>query len=407
MVSSIRGLQSTARKGKDMSDLTFNMDDLEPLPADALGLAKESAGVSLSYWQNIWRCFKKNKLSVMSLIFIVFLIFVAVFGPMLTRQSYSDQNRDYIHIPPQLDIYAIGRDTYVYLSPSMQLLKVSKDGHLLGPVEKLEDDLSSKRRVYTMGGQNIIVDYRQKPARILYEDGKDVPLFRKKVWNKTFWFGTDSVGRDLFVRIIYGARVTMIIGFVASFVNLTIGVLYGGIAGYLGGMTDNIMMRIVDILRSIPRLLYVILLMVVFGSGLLTVVIVIGLVDWLGMARIVRGQVFSIKNREYVLAARALGAKPKRILLRHLIPNALGPIIIETAMNIPHAIFTEAFLSFVGLGVSAPQASWGTLANNALSGFMSYPYEMFFPAIAISLTVLAFNFLGDGLRDAIDPRFKE
>jgi oligopeptide transport system permease protein len=167
------------------------------------------------------------------------------------------------------------------------------------------------------------------------------------------------------------------------------------------------MMRIVDILRSIPRLLYVILLMVVFGSGLLTVVIVIGLVDWLGMARIVRGQVFSIKNREYVLAARALGAKPKRILLRHLIPNALGPIIIETAMNIPHAIFTEAFLSFVGLGVSAPQASWGTLANNALSGFMSYPYEMFFPAIAISLTVLAFNFLGDGLRDAIDPRFKE
>jgi oligopeptide transport system permease protein len=209
------------------------------------------------------------------------------------------------------------------------------------------------------------------------------------------------------VRIIYGARVTIIIGFIASLMNLTVGVLYGGISGYLGGVADNIMMRIVDILRSIPRLLYVILLMVVFGSGLLTVVIVIGLVDWLGMARIVRGQVLSIKNREYVLAAKALGAKPKRILLRHLIPNAMGPIIIETAMNIPAAIFTEAFLSFVGLGVSAPQASWGTLANNALSGFMSFPYEMFFPAIAISLTVLAFNFLGDGLRDAIDPRFKE
>ncbi len=198
----------------------------------------------------------------------------------------------------------------------------------------------------------------------------------------------------------------MIIGFVASFVNLTIGLLYGGISGYLGGMADNMMMRVVDILRSIPRLLYVILIMVVFGSGLLTVVIVIGLVYWLGMARIVRGQVLSIKQQEYVMAARALGARRGRILLKHLIPNAMGPIIVETAMNIPAAIFTEAFLSFVGLGVSAPQASWGTLANNALSGFMTYPYEMFFPAAAICVTVLAFNFLGDGLRDAIDPRLR-
>jgi len=390
-----------------MSEFSYTIDDWEPVPVDARALQEESTGVSLSYWQNVWRRFKKNKLSVISLGFIMFLVLVAVFGPKLTRLSDSDQNRDYIHIPPRLDLHAVAPDSYVYLSPSMQLFKASRNGHLLGPAEKLEDDLFTKRRVFLLEGQKIIVDYSQKPARILYEDEREVPLVRKKVWNKTYWFGTDAVGRDLFVRIIYGARVTIIIGFVASLVNLTIGVLYGGISGYLGGMTDNIMMRIVDILRSIPRLLYVILLMVVFGSGLLTVVIVIGLVDWLGMARIVRGQVLSIKNREYVLAARALGARPKRILMRHLIPNAMGPIIIETAMNIPHAIFTEAFLSFVGLGVSAPQASWGTLANNALSGFMSYPYEMFFPAMAISLTVLAFNFLGDGLRDAIDPRFKE
>jgi len=390
-----------------MSETELKADDWESVQTENLLVAEDISGISLSYWQNVWRRFKKNKLSVVSLAFIVFLVLIAVFGPRLTKLSDSDQNRDYIHIPPQIDLYSVDSNTYIYLSPSMQLFIASRNGRLLGPAESLEDDIFTKQRVYQINGQRIIVNYRQKPPKVLYENESEVPLFRKKVWNKSFWFGTDAVGRDLFVRIIYGARVTIIIGFIASLMNLTVGVLYGGISGYLGGVADNIMMRIVDILRSIPRLLYVILLMVVFGSGLLTVVIVIGLVDWLGMARIVRGQVLSIKNREYVLAAKALGAKPKRILLRHLIPNAMGPIIIETAMNIPAAIFTEAFLSFVGLGVSAPQASWGTLANNALSGFMSFPYEMFFPAIAISLTVLAFNFLGDGLRDAIDPRFKE
>lgn len=390
-----------------MSETELKADDWESVQTENLLVAEDISGISLSYWQNVWRRFKKNKLSVVSLAFIVFLVLIAIFGPRLTKLSDSDQNRDYIHIPPQIDLYSVDSNTYIYLSPSMQLFIASRNGRLLGPAESLEDDIFTKQRVYQINGQRIIVNYRQKPPKVLYENESEVPLFRKKVWNKSFWFGTDAVGRDLFVRIIYGARVTIIIGFIASLMNLTVGVLYGGISGYLGGVADNIMMRIVDILRSIPRLLYVILLMVVFGSGLLTVVIVIGLVDWLGMARIVRGQVLSIKNREYVLAAKALGAKPKRILLRHLIPNAMGPIIIETAMNIPAAIFTEAFLSFVGLGVSAPQASWGTLANNALSGFMSFPYEMFFPAIAISLTVLAFNFLGDGLRDAIDPRFKE
>jgi len=185
------------------------------------------------------------------------------------------------------------------------------------------------------------------------------------------------------------------------------GVVYGGISAFAGGWIDNLMMRFVDILRSIPRLLYVILLMVVFGSGLKTVVLTIGLVYWLGMARIVRGQVLSLKNQEFVKAAKVMGASNRRILFRHLLPNAMGPIIVTTAMNIPAAIFTEAFLSFVGLGVSAPQASWGTLANNALGSLMTYPYLLFFPAIAISLTVLAFNFVGDGLRDSIDPRLRQ
>ena len=384
----------------------FLPDDWMPDESSAAEREPPNAKKSLSYWEDVWRRFRRNKQALFGLCFLVILIFTAILGPLFTTLSDSDQNRDYIHIPPVMNLYSPAKGLYVYLSPAMQLYEVSRDGKMLGPVPHVDDDLFSKKRGYAFHEEKIVVDYRKKPVALTLESGERLSIAKRNVWNRTFWFGTDAVGRDLFVRIVYGARISMIIGFVASLMNLTIGVLYGGISGYLGGRIDNLMMRVVDIMKSVPRLLYVILLMVVFGSGLLTVVIVIGLVDWLGMARIVRGQVLSIKHQEYVLAARALGANPRRILLRHLIPNTMGPIIVQTTMNIPAAIFTEAFLSFVGLGVSAPQASWGTLANNALSGFMSYPYEMFFPAAAICFTVLAFNFLGDGLRDAIDPRLR-
>jgi len=218
------------------------------------------------------------------------------------------------------------------------------------------------------------------------------------------WLGTDSLGRDLLVRILYGARISLAIGIAASIVNLTIGVIYGGIAGYLGGRVDHWMMRLVDILYSIPLLLYVILLMVVLKPGLTNIFIALGMVYWLGMARIVRGQILSLKTREYILAARLNGASSWRILSRHLLPNSLGPIIITTTLSIPEAIFTEAFLSFIGLGVSAPMASWGVLASEGVSSMRSYPFQLFFPALAISITMLAFNFVGDGLRDALDPR---
>lgn len=220
------------------------------------------------------------------------------------------------------------------------------------------------------------------------------------------WFGTDNLGRDLATRICYGARISLSIGIVASLINLGIGVLYGGVSGYFGGRIDSVMMRIVDILYGIPLLLYVILLMVVLKPGLLNVFIALGLVYWLRMARIVRAQVLSLKELEYILAARVLGASHERLIFGHLLPNSLGPIIVTLTLSIPEAIFIEAFLSFIGLGVSAPMASWGVLASEGVVTLRSYPFQLLSPAVAISLTMLGFNFLGDGLRDALDPRMR-
>lgn len=218
------------------------------------------------------------------------------------------------------------------------------------------------------------------------------------------WFGTDALGRDLFVRVLYGARISLAIGFVASLINLFIGVVYGGIAGLLGGRVDRIMMNIVDILYAIPLILYVILLMVLMEPGLTNIFIALGIAYWLNMARIVRGQILSLKQQEYILAAKAIGASHWRILCHHLLPNCIGPTIVAMTLSIPEAIFTEAFLSFIGLGVSAPMASWGVLASEGITSLRAYPFQLLFPAAAISLTMLGFNFFGDGLRDALDPR---
>ncbi len=229
------------------------------------------------------------------------------------------------------------------------------------------------------------------------------------------WFGTDKFGRDIFVRILYGARISLTIAYVASILNLLIGVTYGGIAGYFGGAVDNIMMRIVDVIYSIPMMIYVILIMAFLSGrngnqsdgGIKSIILALVIGFWVTMARIVRSQIITLKEQEFILAAKTSGASHTRILLRHLIPNSMGSIIVTMTLSIPGAIFTEAFLSFIGLGISAPQASWGTLASEALEGYMLYPYQLFFPALAICLTILAFNLLGDGLRDSLDPKMRK
>ena len=295
-------------------------------PADNKNIEKiqENNKPSLGYWQDAWLRLKKDKMAMAGLCFIVFLMLLALIGPMLSSIGYADQDFNNVNAGPS------------------------------------------------------------------YEH----------------WFGTDSLGRDLFIRVLYGARISLSIGLIASLINLVIGVLYGGISGLMGGKVDRIMMNIVDVLYSVPTLLYVILLMVVFKPGLLNIFIALGISYWLQMARIVRGQVLSIKEQEFVLAAISMGASKWRLLTKHLIPNAVGSIVVSWSLSIPDAIFTEAFLSFIGLGVSAPMASWGVLASEGINSMRGYPFQLFFPAAAISLTMLAFNFLSDGLRDALDPKMR-
>ncbi|MDF2669558.1 MAG: diguanylate cyclase [Paenibacillus sp.] len=221
------------------------------------------------------------------------------------------------------------------------------------------------------------------------------------------WFGTDDLGRDMFARTWMGASISLQVGLFAALIDLIVGVIYGGIMGYFGGRTDEVMSRISEVLYAIPYLLIVILMVVVFEPSMRTIILALTITGWINMAWIVRGQIMQLKNQEYVLASRSLGAGMSRILFRHLIPNASGPIIVTLTLTVPSAIFAEAFLSFLGLGVSSPAASWGTMISDAISAWDVYPWRMLFPAGFISLTMFAFNVFGDGLRDAFDPKMKK
>lgn len=297
-------------------------DDLFATLSDDEKNSEFVAVESKTYFQDAWGRFKKNKLALIGLVFIVLMVIGAIVVPMVSPYSYDAQ------------------------------------------------DLMNRN-----AGSS---------------------------WAHPF--GTDKFGRDILVRVMYGARISLSVGFAAAALNLVIGVVYGGICGYIGGKLDMILMRLVDILYSVPTLLYVILIMLVFGSNIFSVLLAICISSWVGMARQVRAQVLSLKQQEFSLAAYVIGASKPRILFKHLIINCMGPIIVNTTMMVPSAIFTEAFLAFVGIGISIPMASWGTMANEARAQMMLYPMQIVWPVAAICLTMLSLHFIGDGMSDALDPR---
>jgi len=245
------------------------------------------------------------------------------------------------------------------------------------------------------------------PMMVPYSYSDNELLNTNEIPTKAHWFGTDALGRDLWARVWVGARVSLFIGLMAALLDTGLGILVGGISGYYGGKVDMLIMRFIDIMIAIPSMIFIILIMVMVGSGVIPIILSFAITGWLGMARLVRGQILQLKEQEFVLAARTLGASSSRLILRHLIPNTLGVIIVSLTMRIPGAIFTEAFLSFIGLGVKPPMSSWGQLASTGASAMQVYPYQLFIPAVFISLTMLSLNLFGDGLRDALDPRLRK
>ncbi len=317
-----------------------------------------------TFWRDGFKNFRKNKMAVTSVIVIVFIVLAIVIIPQFVPYKYSETIR----------------------------------------VNGKRDQTVANLKPY---------EWSEKEQEFIDEGGDLFPHV----------MGTDPLGRDYFIRVIIGTRVSLIVGFFASLIVLVIGLIYGSISGFFGGKVDLVMMRIVDIIYSLPDTLMIILLSFVLketigkqiqgtifakiGTGMISMFIVFGLLYWVSMARLIRGQILSIKENEYVLAANSMGASNSRTIRKHILPNCISVIIISTALQIPSAIFTESFLSFLGLGVAVPMPSLGSLASEARQGLQAYPYQLIFPAAIISLIVLALNLVGDGLRDAFDPKLRK
>lgn len=401
---------------------------------------------SLSYLQDAQRRLKKNKPAMISFCILVIMIVMSIFGPIISkalyghtyrRQDLNVQNQTMI-LSNKRSIMLTGNSAFTYKKYTHDLrktkiyfkdIKLNKGGVIALKVgNKAEEAQQGDQKEFRFEVKIAAEDNLNKIAEKLQAEadkqlakdpdfrglsfkvsGNNLTIESKGMtgFNKKYWFGTDIFGRDLFTRVWEGGRVSFLIAFLSVFVTSVIGIIYGGIAGYIGGRVDTLMMRFVEILMVVPDLLYIILLLQVMKPGLKPIIIVLAATSWMGIARIVRGEVMRLKHSEYVLAAETIGASKTRIISKHLIPNTMGPIIVQMTMMVPGMIFTEAFLSFIGLGIPAPFASWGSLVNEGAQVFVQYPNTLLIPAIALSLTMLGFNILGDGLRDALDPKLRK
>ncbi|WP_043933046.1 oligopeptide ABC transporter permease [Bacillus sp. EB01] len=313
---------------------------------------------SLSFWQDAWLRIRKNKAALISIVVMAIIIIMAFIGPLISGKEYDTQNVRHNNLPPRVQV--------------------------LENISWLPFDGVKENKA-----------------------GKEINVYEQKKVDEYYWFGTDALGRDLFSRVWKGTQISLYIALLAAAIDMVIGVAYGAISGYFGGRLDNIMQRITEVLIGIPFLVVVILMILVMEPGILSITIALTVTGWVGMARVVRAQVLKLKEQEYVLASKTLGNSHMKIIFKHLLPNLAGVIIINTMFTIPNAIFSEAFLSFIGLGLQDPHASLGTLIDEGFKVIRLHPHEMIVPAIIISVIMIAFNMLADGLRDALDPKMRD
>ena len=405
---------------------------------------------SVSYWKGAWRRLKKNVVAMVALGVIVFLFLFAFVGPLLIPYGYDEFNKGAENLYP-----------YHYTLEDTQRVNDEIASRTQSDVVDVDEmiaqakaEAEKKGEKFTKKDEAVIrakAKVAAKPAESSSEENVDEDSIRKELGIKKHIFGysqaelerkangekvfphvfgTDMYGRDILVRVMYGARVSMSVGVFAAILVLVIGALYGAISGYCGGKVDAVMQRIVELIYAVPEMLVVLLIATalkpilteyvnssgtsplksfvnVLGPNLISMFIAFGLLYWVTMSRIIRGQVLQLKQQEYVTAARALGASGGRIIRRHLLPNCIGQIVVTTCLQIPSAIFLESFLSYLGVGVSAPLPSLGSMATDALSGMYTYTYRLIVPSVILSIMILAFNLFGDGLRDALDPKLKK
>ncbi len=328
----------------------------------------------ISLWADAWKRLRKNRMAIAGLWITVFYIVISLLAPVLPIYSYKEQVIDHQNLPPSL-------------RPAGEVMLEVRHAYML--------------RIAKKEGRTELSAEQQAEYDALVADVAVDPVHQRR-----YVFGTDALGRDLLARTIYGGQISIMIGFIGTVTALLIGILFGAVAGYLGGWVDNLIMRFVDIMYGLPYMLIVIIMMAILGQSIFILFIAIALVSWLTIARVVRGQVISLKNSEFVEAARAMGTRKRRIILKHLLPNTTGIIIVYSSLSIPSFIMSESFLSFLGLGVSAPRTSWGLLVSEGVSTMTLYPWLLIVPAVAMTVFLFAMNFLGDGLRDAFDPQSK-
>ncbi|MBM6975181.1 ABC transporter permease [Intestinimonas butyriciproducens] len=416
------------KRKRAVGSLRPDVDDIldwNSLPQDAFAPASSAEKEnfiqdreSVSYWKDAWRRLRRNKVAMVAMVIILLIALFAFVGPLLVPYSYDQVIPGANNLHP----WHYSLEDLAAMDPELAVEEARAAAEAEGRELSRVEEATIRAQVKAAGTEDI------KPKLFGYTNDE---LHRMENGEFVFphVFGCDNQGRDIMVRTMIGARVSMIVGICCAIIVLVIGALYGSISGYCGGRVDTIMQRIVEIIYTIPEVLIILLLgstlkpifeefqnsgdgflqqmVTLLGANLISIFITFGLLYWVTMSRLIRGQILQLKQQEYVTAARALGASGRRIIKRHLLPNCIGQIVTTTFLQIPSAIFTESFLSFLGMGVSAPMTSLGSMCSDGLKGLTTYPYRLFIPAAILSLMILCLNLFGDGLRDALDPRLKK